>query len=81
VLSEGECAVPSLIEALEARQTEVLGQVERLREQIAGLTEEFSRAEERLSRLQILNSGPSRYSSTRNEAFADCSFAQARSSC
>jgi hypothetical protein len=48
VLSEGECAVPSLIKALEARPTEVLGQVERLREQIAGLPEELSRAEDRL---------------------------------
>jgi uncharacterized coiled-coil protein SlyX len=53
VLSEGGCAVPSLIDALEARQAEVLDQVERLREQIAGLSEELSQAEERLSRLQI----------------------------
>jgi hypothetical protein len=53
VRSEGGCAVPSLMEALEARQAEVLGQVERLREQIAGLSEELSRAEERLSRLRI----------------------------
>ncbi|MBT2508593.1 hypothetical protein J7I98_22425 [Streptomyces sp. ISL-98] len=45
--------MPSLIEALETRQAEVLGQVERLREQIAGLSEELSRAEERLSRSQI----------------------------
>jgi hypothetical protein len=41
------------MEALEARRAEVLGQAERLREQIAGLSEELSRAEERLSRLQI----------------------------
>jgi mevalonate kinase len=53
VLSEGGCDVPSLMEALEARRAEVLGQAERLREQIAGLSEELSRAEERLSRLQI----------------------------
>ncbi|MFC5673527.1 hypothetical protein [Streptomyces incanus] len=45
--------MPSLMEALEARRAEVLGQAERLREQIAGLSEELSRAEERLSRLQI----------------------------
>jgi hypothetical protein len=53
VLSEGGCGVPSLMEALEARRAEVLGQAERLREQIAGLSEELSRAEERLARLQI----------------------------
>lgn len=53
MLSEGGYAVPSLIEALETRQAEVLGQAERLREQIAGLSEELSRAEERLSRLRI----------------------------
>jgi len=41
------------MEALESRRAEVLGQAERLREQIAGLSEELSRAEERLSRLQI----------------------------
>ncbi|MEU0119940.1 hypothetical protein ABZ137_41420 [Streptomyces bobili] len=45
--------MPSLMEALEARRAEVLGQAERLREQIAGLSEELSRAEERLARLQI----------------------------
>jgi len=53
VLSEGGCGVPSLMEALEARRAEVLGQTERLREQIAVLSEELSRAEERLARLQI----------------------------
>lgn len=53
MLSEGGCGVPSLMEALEARRAEVLGQAERLREQIAGLSQELSRAEERLSRLQI----------------------------
>lgn len=37
MLSEGGCGVPSLMEALEARRAEVLGQAERLREQIAGL--------------------------------------------
>ncbi|MFI6246006.1 hypothetical protein [Streptomyces sp. NPDC051016] len=41
------------LEALEATRAEVLGQVERLREQIAGLSEELSRAEEWLSRSQI----------------------------
>jgi hypothetical protein len=41
------------MEALEARRAEALGEAERLREQIAGLSEELSRAEERLSRLQI----------------------------
>jgi hypothetical protein len=41
------------MEALEARRADVLGQAERLREQIAGLSEELSRAEERLARLQI----------------------------
>ncbi|MEU3283170.1 hypothetical protein [Streptomyces antibioticus] len=45
--------MPSLMEALEARQAEVLGQAERLREQIAGLSEELSRVEERLARLQV----------------------------
>ncbi|MCC9711636.1 hypothetical protein E4N62_44950 [Streptomyces sp. MNU76] len=45
--------MPSLMEALESRRAEVLGQAERLREQIAGLSEELSRAEERLARLQI----------------------------
>ena len=45
--------MPSLMEALEARRAEVLGQAERLREQIAGLSEELARAEERLARLQI----------------------------
>ncbi|MFB7501905.1 hypothetical protein ACFC09_45980 [Streptomyces sp. NPDC056161] len=45
--------MPSLMEALESRRVEVLGQAERLREQIAGLSEELSRAEERLARLQI----------------------------
>ncbi|MFD9285981.1 hypothetical protein ACFWD7_54115, partial [Streptomyces mirabilis] len=45
--------MPSLMEALEARRAEVLGQAERLREQIAGLSAELSRAEERLARLQI----------------------------
>ncbi|WP_307031197.1 hypothetical protein [Streptomyces canus] len=45
--------MPSLMEALEARRAEVLGEAERLREQIAGLSEELSRAEERLARLQI----------------------------
>jgi hypothetical protein len=45
--------VPSLMEALEARRAEVLGQTERLREQIAVLSEELSCAEERLARLQI----------------------------
>ncbi|MEV5157672.1 hypothetical protein [Streptomyces sp. NPDC053728] len=45
--------MPSLMEALESRRAEVLGQAERLREQIAGLAEEVSRVEERLSRLQI----------------------------
>ncbi|MER5348500.1 hypothetical protein ABT030_51515 [Streptomyces mirabilis] len=38
---------------MESRRVEVLGQAERLREQIAGLSEELSRAEERLARLQI----------------------------
>lgn len=42
-----------MIEALEARQAEVAGQAERLREQIAGLSEELSRVEEQLARLQI----------------------------
>ncbi|MEH0416004.1 hypothetical protein [Streptomyces sp. B21-083] len=42
-----------MIEALEARRAEVLGEAERLREQIAGLSEELSRAEERLARLEI----------------------------
>ncbi|MFJ5036056.1 hypothetical protein ACIQB5_50770 [Streptomyces sp. NPDC088560] len=45
--------MPSLMEALEARRAEVLGQAERLREQIAGLSEELSRVEDRLARLQI----------------------------
>ncbi|MFE9927353.1 hypothetical protein ACFYQA_39420 [Streptomyces sp. NPDC005774] len=45
--------MPSLIEALEARQAEVVGQAERLRKQIAGLSEELSRVEEQLARLQI----------------------------
>ncbi|WP_431681221.1 hypothetical protein [Kitasatospora sp. KL5] len=45
--------MPSLIEALETRRAEVLGQVERLREQIAVLSQELARAEEQLSRLQI----------------------------
>ncbi|MFF7845713.1 hypothetical protein ACFZC6_44305 [Streptomyces ossamyceticus] len=45
--------MPSLMEALEARRAEVLGEAERLHEQIAGLSEELSRAEERLARLQI----------------------------
>ncbi|MFD9280272.1 hypothetical protein ACFWD7_23715 [Streptomyces mirabilis] len=45
--------MPSLMEALEARRAEVLGQAEGLREQIAGLSEELSRAGERLARLQI----------------------------
>ena len=45
--------MPSLMDALEARRAEVLGQAERLREQIAGRSEELSRGEERLSRLQI----------------------------
>lgn len=45
--------MPSLMEALEARRAEVLGKAERLREQIAGLSGELSRAEERLARLQI----------------------------
>ncbi|MEV1066997.1 hypothetical protein [Streptomyces sp. NPDC050263] len=45
--------MPSLMEALEARRADVLGRAERLREQIAGLSEELSRAEERLARLQI----------------------------
>lgn len=45
--------MPSLMEALEARRADVLGQAERLREQIAALSEELSRAEERLARLQI----------------------------
>ncbi|WP_405889425.1 hypothetical protein OG762_50420 (plasmid) [Streptomyces sp. NBC_01136] len=53
MLSEGGCGVPSLMEALEARRAEVLGQAERLREQIAGLSGELSRAGERLARLQI----------------------------
>ncbi|MFF7192030.1 hypothetical protein ACFZAR_44565, partial [Streptomyces sp. NPDC008222] len=53
VLSEGGCGVPSLMEALEARRAEVLGQAERLREQIAGLSEELSQVEERLARLEI----------------------------
>ncbi|WP_052425030.1 hypothetical protein [Streptomyces fulvoviolaceus] len=53
MLSEGGCGVPSLMEALEARRVEVLGQTERLREQIAGPSEELSQAEERLARLQI----------------------------
>jgi hypothetical protein len=42
VLSEGGCGVPSLMEALEARRAEVLGEAERLREQIAGLSEELN---------------------------------------
>lgn len=41
------------MEALEARRAEVVGHAERLREQIAGLSEELSGAEERLARLQI----------------------------
>ena len=53
MLSEGGCGVPSLMEALEARRAEALGQAERLREQIAALSEELSQAEERLARLQI----------------------------
>ncbi|GGR77545.1 hypothetical protein GCM10010269_16010 [Streptomyces humidus] len=53
MLSEGGYAVPSLIEALETSQAGVPGQAERLREQIAGLSEELPPAEERLSRLRI----------------------------
>ncbi|ODA69495.1 hypothetical protein APS67_006364 [Streptomyces sp. AVP053U2] len=53
MLSEGGCGVPSLMEALEARQAELLGQAGRMSEQIAGLSEEVSRAEEQLVRLQI----------------------------
>jgi hypothetical protein len=53
VLSEGGCGVPSLMEALEARRADALGQAERLREQIAALSEELSGAQERLARLQI----------------------------
>ncbi|MGG7572868.1 hypothetical protein [Streptomyces sirii] len=45
--------MPSLIEAWEARRAEVLGQAERLREQIAGLSGELSQAEERLARLRV----------------------------
>ncbi|EXU63772.1 hypothetical protein Z951_34200 [Streptomyces sp. PRh5] len=45
--------VPSLMEALEAREAETRGRVDRLREQIAGLSEELSRLEEQLSRLRI----------------------------
>ncbi|WP_441248263.1 hypothetical protein [Kitasatospora sp. McL0602] len=45
--------VPSLIEALEAREAEVRGRADRLREQIAGLSEELSRLEVQLSRLRV----------------------------
>lgn len=53
MLSEGGCGVPSLIEALEAKRAEALGQAECLREQIAGLSKELSQVEERLARLQV----------------------------
>ncbi|WP_395292437.1 hypothetical protein ACF9IK_01725 [Kitasatospora hibisci] len=45
--------VPSLIEALEAREATARGRVDRLREQIARLSEELSRVEVELSRWQI----------------------------
>lgn len=45
--------VPSLIEALGAREVAACGRADRLREQIAGLSEELSQAEAELSRLRI----------------------------
>jgi hypothetical protein len=45
--------VPSLIEALEAREVAARGRIDRLREQIAGLSEELSLVETELSRLRI----------------------------
>ncbi|WP_063793960.1 hypothetical protein [Streptomyces hirsutus] len=46
--------MPSLIEALEAREAAARGRADRLREQIAGLSEELSRVEAELSRLRII---------------------------
>ena len=45
--------VPSLIEVLEAREAAARGRADRLREQIAGLSEGLSRVEAELSRLRI----------------------------
>lgn len=45
--------VPSLIEAVEAREVAARGRADRLREQIAGLSEELSQVEAELSRLRI----------------------------
>jgi hypothetical protein len=45
--------VPSLIEALEAREVAARGRADRLREQIAGFSEELSQVEAVLSRLRI----------------------------
>lgn len=45
--------MPSLMEALEAREAAAQGEVARLRERITGLSSELSRLEELLSRLRI----------------------------
>jgi hypothetical protein len=45
--------VPSLMEALEAREAAARGRADRLRERIAGLSEKLSQVETELSRLRI----------------------------
>ncbi|UXY24296.1 hypothetical protein N8I84_40775 [Streptomyces cynarae] len=63
--------VPSLIEALEAREVAACGRADRLREQIAGISEELSQAEAELSWLSDHAGGRGRCAVRRPGAAAD----------